>query len=275
MKAIIVSKKDQAGMNIKECLLRLFDFEETKEEFGEEKVYETEVEGEKIKLYTTENDSINCENVDEKINADFIVFATKHQSKSGIPSLCVHIQGNWAKAEFGGQDKKLCIANPDYLRECLFRIKELAKDNHYEIIQECTHHGPYLAKTPCMFIEIGSSEKQWPDKQAGEIIAKTIMSIIPKTPKHYKTAFGIGGLHHCPNFTKVMEKSDLAFGHICPKYMLEYLDKEMILQAIEKNVHKCEEVILDWKGLGPYKQKISKMLDELKIKYKKTKELSS
>ena len=37
MKAIIVSKKDQAGMNIKECLLRLFDFEETKEEFEEEK----------------------------------------------------------------------------------------------------------------------------------------------------------------------------------------------------------------------------------------------
>jgi len=92
-----------------------------------------------------------------------------------------------------------------------------------------------------MFIEIGSSEKQWPDKQAGEIIAKTIMSIIPKKPKHYKTAFGIGGLHHCPNFTKVMEKSDLAFGHVCPKYMLEYLDKEMILQAIERNTksQKC------------------------------------
>jgi D-tyrosyl-tRNA(Tyr) deacylase len=30
MKAIIVSKKDKAGMNIKECLLRIFDFKETK-----------------------------------------------------------------------------------------------------------------------------------------------------------------------------------------------------------------------------------------------------
>jgi len=98
------------------------------------------------------------------------------------------------------------------------------------------------------------------------------MSIIPKKPKHYKTVFGIGGLHHCSNFTKLMEKSDLAFGHVCPKYMLEHLDKEMILQAMERNVHKCEEVVLDWKGLGPFKQKISKMLDELKIKYKKTKE---
>jgi len=275
MKAIIVSKKDMAGMNIKECLIRLFDFKETEEEFEEEKVYEIKIEKEKIRLYTTGKNSIDCENIDNKINADFIVFATKHQSRSGIPSLCVHIQGNWAKAEFGGQDRKLCISNADYLRNCLFKIKELADNNDkYEIIQECTHHGPYLAKTPCMFIEIGSSEKQWPDKQAGEIIAKTIMSTIPKTPKHYKTAFGIGGLHHCPNFTKLMEKSGLAFGHICPKYMLEYLDKDMIIQAIERNTHQCEEVILDWKGLSQYKQKITKILDELKIKYKKTKEFN-
>ena len=273
MKAIIVSKKDIAGMNIKECLLRLFDFKETEEEFEGEKVYETNVEGEEIRLYTAEKESIHCENIDEKINADFIVFATKHQSKSGIASLSVHIQGNWSKAEFGGSDHKLCIADADYLRDCLFKLEELAKGNDYEIIQECTHHGPYLAKTPCMFIEIGSSEKQWPDKQAGNIIAKTIMSIIPKEPKHYKTAFGIGGLHHCPNFTKVMEKSDLAFGHVCPKYMLEHLDKEMILQAVEKNQHKCEIIVLDWKGLSQYKQKITKMLDDLGIKYKKTKEL--
>jgi len=273
MKAIIVSKKDIAGMNIKECLLRLFDFKEKDQEFEGEKIYEIKVEKEKIRLYTTENDSINCENIDEKINADFIVFATKHQSKSGIASLSVHIQGNWSKAEFGGQDRKLCIADADYLRECLFKLKELS-NNNYEIIQECTHHGPYLAKTPCMFIEIGSSENQWPDKQAGEIIAKTIIFIIPKKPKHYKTAFGIGGLHHCSNFTKLMEKSDLAFGHVCPKYMLNNLDKEMILQAIEKNAHKCEEVVLDWKGLGQYKQKTTKMLDELKIEYKKTKDLN-
>jgi len=274
MKAIIVSKKDMAGMNIKECLLRLFDFREAEEEFEQEKIYETKVDKEKIKIYTTEKDSINCENIDEKINADFIVFATKHQSKSGIASLSVHIQGNWTNAEFGGKDRKLCIADADYLRDCLFKIQELSNNNKYEIIQECTHHGPYLAKTPCMFIEIGSCEKQWPDKQAGEIIAKTIMSVIPKPPKKYKTALGIGGLHHCPNFKKVMEKSNLAFGHVCPKYMLEYLDKEMILQAIEKNTNKCQEVVLDWKGLGQYKQKISNILDELNIKYKKTKEFS-
>ena len=273
MKAIIVSKKDIAGMNIKECLLRLFEFKETGQEFEGEKIYEIKVEKEKIRLYTTENDSINCENIDKKIDADFIIFATKHQSKSRIASLSVHVQGNWSKAEFGGSDLKLCIADADYLRECLFKLKEIAcNNNNYEIIQECTHHGPYLAKTPCMFIEIGSSEKQWPDKEAGNIIAKTIISIIPKKPKHYRTAFGIGGLHHCSNFTKLMEKSDLAFGQVCPIYMLEYLDKEMILQAIEKNVHKCEEVVLDWKGLGQYKQKITKILDELRIKYKKTKE---
>ena len=35
----------------------------------------------------------------------------------------------------------------------------------YEITIEATHHGPTSLKKPLLFIEIGSTEKQWADTQ--------------------------------------------------------------------------------------------------------------
>ena len=246
MKAIIVSKKDTAGMNIKECL----------ENYDLEK-YDT-------KLFMVEKESVFNENIDEEIDADFFIFATKHKSESKINSLSVHTAGNWTKAanEHGGQDRKLCIAPAAYLKMALLKLMELAKDIDFEVVQECSHHGPFLESKPSMFIEIGSSEEQWKNKQAGEIIAKTIIYLLENKPPSCRAAFGIGGLHHTPILTKTMLKTDIAFGHVCPKYMLEFLDKEMILQAIEKTEPKAELGVLDWKGLGKEKTRIKGLLEE-------------
>ncbi len=123
-----------------------------------------------------------------------------------------------------------------------------------------------------MFIEIGSTEQEWTNKEAGNLIAKTIMHLIQNPPKKYKVIFGIGGLHTCPLFNKVVERTDYAIGHVCPKYMLEHLDKELIRQAIEKS--KAELVVVDWKGLGQYKEKVKQLLEELNLEYKKTSELT-
>lgn len=266
--AIIVSKKDPAGLNIKRALLKLFPFEEIDEKFDGNEVYQLKT----TKLYIVEEASIYCEDLDKKIKADFFLFATKHKAESKIPSLSVHTQGNWAKAEFGGRDSQLCIAPASYLKMALLKLDGLAKGTKFEIIQECTHHGPYLEK-PTMFIEIGSSEEQWEDEQAAEIIAETIEHLLNNKPPKYRIAFGIGGLHHTPTFKKVMLNTDIAFGHVCPKYNLENLNKEMIKQALERTMEKVDLVVLDWKGLGQYKEKVTSLLKELNLSYKKTKEL--
>jgi D-aminoacyl-tRNA deacylase len=262
--AILVSKTDPAGMNIKEHLLKN-NFKESGE-FQENKVYSLD----NIKIYTLNKESIYNENIDKEIKADLFIFATTHSATSKINSLSAHAPGNWNKAELGGQEKKLCIAPASYLKLALIELEKAKIE--FEKIQECTHHGPYLEK-PVMFIEIGSSLEQWQNKQAGEIIAKTIMKILTTEIPKYKIAFGIGGPHHTPNFKKIILNSDIAIGHVCPKYMLEFLDKEIIKQAIEKTYPKAELVLIDWKGLGPYKQKIKEMLEELKVPYKKTKEI--
>ena len=267
--AIITSTKDPAGMNIKECLLELFDFKESEEEFEDNPIYE--FNNKKIKLYTTNKETIYCENIDKQIDADLFVFATKHQSKEGIASLSCHSPGNWNNAEFGGKDKILCISPANLLKNAFLELKKLNSLENYNITLECTHHGPYL-DSPVMFIEIGSSLQQWQNKEAGRIIANVIINILKKE-NNYKTAFGIGGPHYANNFNKIMERTNIAVGHICPKHMLQFLNKDMIQQAVEKTDETPEIVILDWKGLGTEKTRIAELLNKLNIKYKRTNDI--
>lgn len=266
MKAIIVSTQDIAGLNIKESLLNL-GFKETSQRFESYPVYQYD----DFRLYITDTDSIYCENIDKKIDADIFIFATRHNSASGIPLLSAHALGNWSKAEFGGQDRRLCIAPAYLLKQAIISMEKL-NDLGFEVVQEVTHHGPYLEK-PCIFIEIGSSEKEWKVKRAGEIIAKTIISLSQQT--RCKPALGIGGLHTTPNFKKIILNTDIAIGHVCPKYMLEFLDENLILQAINNTLEKAVLVVVDWKGLGQYKEKVVKMLDRLGLAWKKTKDLNN
>nr|AIF00797.1 D-aminoacyl-tRNA deacylase [uncultured marine group II/III euryarchaeote KM3_139_C07] len=264
--AIICSTKDQASMNIREQLLPYF--KETDKKFDNHKIYEKQNKENHLTLYTTDIESVYYENIDKKIQADLFIFATKHVSKSGIHSLSVHFPGNWGKAELGGKDKTLCIAPSSILKTAFLELNKLKTD--YEIIQECTHHGPYINK-PAIFIEIGSDKKQWQDKKAGKNIAKVILKITEKNPK-YKAVIAFGGLHHSPNFKKILLNTEFAVSHVCPKYNLENLNKNNIEQAIEKTVEKVEFIVLDWKGLGQEKNRIIKILEELNIKYKKSKE---
>lgn len=267
-KAIIVSKQCVAGMNVKQRLLELFEFEEDGV-FEESAVYSLRGKDE-IKLYTIKQKHILREDLDKDIEADVFVFATTHKSKLGVPSLCVHVPGNWSKAELGGKDKQLCISMPGYMKAAFIKLHELNKIG-FDVVQEATHHGPYMEK-PIMFIEIGSSDKEWPRKDAGEIIAKTVMHILTTELPEHETAFGIGGQHTTTNFRKIVNDTNIAMGHVCPKYMLDKLDKEMIKQALERNMDKVNHVIVDWKGLGQEKQRISELLKEMYIEFERTKD---
>jgi len=274
--AVITSTKDPAGMNIRQNLIEQ-GFKEGKEGFDSHKV--CMLQGTEARIYTTDTDSIHCENIDKKIaehgfDADLFIFATKHSSEAGVRSLSVHAPGNWGNAELGGKDRQLCIAPASCLKAALLKLDEIGKSlNGFEMIQECTHHGPFIEK-PCMFIEIGSSAAEWSNKEAGKIIAETIIHLIRNKPKPCKTIFGIGGLHHTPEFSKIARRTGYSVGHVCPKYNLENLDEGMIRQALERNSgNEGEiEVVLDWKGLKAGKERVVKLLDEAGVKFKKTKD---
>ncbi len=262
--AIIVSKKDKGGMNIKQRLIERHGFFESDQVFEKEKVLISK-ENKDVGLYVIENETIYSENLDTRINAELFIFATKHKSAAKIPSLCVHTPGNWGKAEYGGKDRQLCFAPAWLLREGYLRLKKYALEKNlgFDVVVEVTHHGPYLKK-PCMFIEIGSTEQEWIKKEPAEIIADVIMELVKiDFSKQDECFIGIGGLHTSDNFLKVIEKSNLSPSHICPKYALENFDENMFKQAIEKTYGKVKYIILDWKGMGAEKERIKQFVAKL------------
>ncbi len=231
--AIIISKKDPAGLAIKGFLPK------------------------DLNVNLVEKETIYNENIDKQIKADFFIFATKHESKIKIPAFSVHCPGNWGKAEMGGNDFTLNRSSSLLQFKALRFLNE--NNPKYELILEATHHGPYLEK-PCFFIEIGSSLKEWQDEEAANLVAKTILHVINSKTEKVNTAIGIGGLHHGPNFVKYSLRNNVAISHICPKYALEFLNKNMFNQTIQKTMETVNYVLIDWKGLGKEKDKIKELL---------------
>ena len=192
--AIIISRNDPAGMNIKSFL-------------------DKKPLPENTSIHVFDELSIYNENVDEKVNADIYLFATTHRSKSDKPSLTTHVPGNWTRAELGGKDDELCIAPSLFLRNAFLEIVKQTPETKYEPTMEVTHHGPFLKK-PCFFMEIGSSEEEWNDPIAGEKLANAIVNTINAVCKQKNSgeiisAVGIGGLHNVPVLSKFVERNNI------------------------------------------------------------------
>lgn len=278
--AIVCSTSDPASANIKANLLTNFDFVETQDRFEDYPIYEFVPKEElfekkssfydnSIKIYTTDKQLIVFENIDKKINADLFVFASKHQSTSKIASLTCHSIGNFDLALYGGVSNKLVYSNPFFLRSMFLSLNKFGGGDSFDIINEATHHGPYLERAG-VFVEIGSSEKEWANKKAGEILARSLMEAIKTYSQDVRVAIGFGGLHSCNEFNKVVLRTPVAFSFICPKHNLEFIDENMLRQMLMRSTKKVDLAILDYKGLGRYKDKIVSLLNEAGIKYKKS-----
>ncbi|MBI2147695.1 D-aminoacyl-tRNA deacylase [Candidatus Woesearchaeota archaeon] len=273
--ALLFSSSDIASMNIQKHILEkgIADVMPNKE-YGNFPVRSWTTKCHTIKMYTTEMFSIHCDHIDQEIDpCDAIVFVTKHRSKEEVPAVTVHSPGNWGEALFGGKPASINSPLPRLLRAGLEQLQQQVKQQTKKEIGspsiaalEATHHGPDI-DTPCMFIELGSCEQQWQDPAGGKIVAEALMALLEMDIPEYDIAVGLGGPHYCPNFVKVMEKSDYCFGHICPKYCLKDLTKELLRDAMEKS--NATVIILDWKGLGEHKERVVKLLEETKVAYER------
>ena len=202
--------------------------------------------------------------LDEYFNPQAYIFLSRHSAESGIASLTAHTTGNFsAEAKLGGSGRELGLADPSLLKNYLVSLwKRRHEVKEYEITMEATHHGPTALRKPVLFVEIGSSEKYWGDKKAAAVVGQALMESLREKSIWGKTAIGFGGTHYPEKFTKLLIEGDMAFAFVAPRYALEHVDEKMVGQMIGRSTAPVRYAVLDWKGLGPHKEKVVSLVKQ-------------
>ncbi|RLF21466.1 MAG: D-tyrosyl-tRNA(Tyr) deacylase [Thermoprotei archaeon] len=245
--AIVCSKSDPASMNIRSRLLENFNFKPSGEDVHGEEVYRW---GD-VAIITFPRETIYLDEVEQVVEASGVIFASRHAAESGMPAFLAHTPGNWTdEALYGGRPRSVCIAMPLHLRSSILALERLRIERGFSEWRcglEVTHHGPYLERTPAMFIELGSTPNEWANSKAALVVAEAIVEALK--PQEGPVAVGFGGPHYAPQFTKILLRDGLAFSHIIPKYAFPHVSKREIVQAVERSAVKPSLALIDWKSL--------------------------
>lgn len=274
---IICSAPDLASQNIRTHLLNLREWKklELPPESGFSEARES-IDG-KFRMIDIEEIHVFQDGLDRKLEAaelpaSLIIFASKHRSKEEINSLTVHCTGNPSgEARLGGHPRQLAVSSPAAMKSILKEMKRQVEEKNlkYDVTLEVTHHGPTELLVPSIYAEIGSTEVQWKDPEAGDAAAKAILEVsLEKVP----AAIGFGGGHYAMRQTGLLLETRISFGHNFPKYQLEFVDEDLIRQAVEKSG--AEFAYFDRKSMkSEDRNRISEILERLRLKVLKESEI--
>jgi D-aminoacyl-tRNA deacylase len=248
MELLVAYEKDPAGHNMAKFI--------SKEIQKEGDVFR----GKNFDLLIIPTPAISADWLEEKYRYDGFVFLSKHAAQSGELALTCHSTGNFADAQFGGNKRQVAIPHP-YLQksyiQTLWQNKELFEE--FQITIEATHHGPTALSKPTLFIEIGTTEKQWNDEFLCSSVAKLVLETLSAPLRKAPIAICFGGTHYPDKFTKELIEGKHALGTVIPKHALEFLDEELFSHILTQN-RQAQVALLDWGGLGPNKQKVLDLL---------------
>jgi len=267
---IVASTKDIASMNIAQKITDSYGFERLSESFRQNPVYRKTISGQEVKLVFVKEELIHTQFLTDFFTPELLVFVSKHSSVSGIPTLSVHTPGNFGEAQVGGITRKISVSPASAMKEALLEVSRRKEQLglNYKVSYECTHHGPSL-DVPTMFVELGSSPVQWKDLKAAEAVAHAAMAAVTKRSRH-SAVLGVGGPHYSERFTRMALNTEVAFGHIIPKYAIPKIDAAMLKQCVQKTVETVESAVFDWKGMrGADKKRLMTILDEIGVSVEK------
>ena len=251
---ILASTTDLASKTLASALVESQGFASTGVKLLGNVVYQKE----SYLLARFEGAIVTPPSLDEYFNPQAYIFLSRHSAESGIASLTAHTTGNFSEeAKFGGAGRELGKADPGLLKNYLVALwGHRAEVSGYEITMEATHHGPTSLQKPILFVELGSTEEYWGDAKAARVVAKALMESLSQKRVWDKTALGFGGTHYSEKFTKLLLEEDVAMSYVAPKYALGQIDEGMMGQMLQRTASPVRYAALDWKGLGPHKEKI-------------------
>ncbi len=257
MHIVIMSKADVAGMNIRDHLLSMLDFE--KRRFDDITIHY----GEKFHLAEIKERLIYADHVDLRLKKyaefDRIIFASRHSSKDARKIFSVHVSGNIGTADYGGKVYSLAKPDPFTMKNYVLTLKEkLHRKPEFQFTMEVTHHGPSEISIPSAFYEIGSTEEEWKDEEAAEIVAESIIESIESDRWDWDVAVGVGGTHYAPRQTEIILSTTFTFAHNFAKYTFDYLSEDFICEALD--ISGTNTIIIDEKSTT---SKVKSMLNRI------------
>jgi len=238
--SIIAWEKDLAGMNIVNSLKSIINFDEERLSM---KVGNTEVKlrlsSNLMDVYIVDKDTVFLDNIDELVaNYKALIFASRHESKSRKPIISIHVPGNlYGEAKLGGRPWSLCLAHGALMMSIFKSMCTLFQDsdicsNRWDCCYEATHHGPYIESIPTLYIEIGSSEIEWRNEEAAEILARALVEGVQKSVKD-ESVVGISGLHYAIVLSRRCVERNLPLGHVIPRYVFENINGDEVIKLID------------------------------------------
>jgi D-aminoacyl-tRNA deacylase len=253
MQLLIAYQSDPAGFNMASFI--------SKQMKKEDEVYH----GNDFDLVIIPTPAISADWLEEKYHYDGYVFLSKHASESGTLALTCHSTGNFGDAMFGGFPRQVAIPHPHLQKSYMKQLWD-ERDNFqkFDITIEATHHGPTALSKPTLFIEIGTTEKEWNDEKLCESVGKIILKEMSKSQKRYDVAICFGGTHYPSKFNKELLEGDFALGTVIPKHGLDEIDKSLFEHILERNAE-AKFALVDWSGLGKSKQKIVEMINSTNL----------
>ncbi len=230
-----------------------------------------------LNLVVTDEELIHLRNIDKfEFPNGVLIFLSKHASKSKIPTLTSHFTGNFSTDNaLGGAAFEIGIAYPSFQKEYMKNLYSMKNGlPKYDLTIESSHHGPTSSSNPILFIEIGSSEEEWNNKETAKTVCECLMQTIQNANKKVniedlEIAIGLGGNHYPQKFNNLILSSNVAFASIASKHNLRFINDEMLKQMRKKSIEKVTSIYIDKKGMGNEKDRILSLLrtQELEPKY--------
>ena len=251
---LVASSKNLASRTMASALIRKHGFVSTGIRFESSDLYQKD----SVILATMDSEIIEPPDLDAIFKPKAYIFLSTHRAESGIPALTVHTTGNFTdKAVLGANPKEVGAIDPDLQKNYLIALNERRSQlEGYDVTIEATHHGPTSLRRPVLFVELGTTEKQWGDAHAAEVIADALMASLTGGKTWDKVGLAFGGTHYPQKFNKILLEGEYALSAVVAKHYLEWIDGEMFGQIIQRTSKFPRYVFVDWKGTGPHREKI-------------------
>ncbi len=237
---VLASKSDNASMTLYDAMKGLDGWRESKSSpLGDYYIHECG----SVYLLLIDRLHIKADNIDlifsedTNLDVDDVLILSKHVSGSNTPAMTLHAIGIPGALPYGikgtsGGINGIIVPPSKYFASLFRRMDKLARDrkldDYFDITLETTHHGPIL-ETPTLYIEIGSTDKEWSRVDVAECWAEVISDVLGMKGQKYRyfnpksdVMIGFGGGHYAPRHKAIIVNSDFNLGHVIANYSLVF-----------------------------------------------------